>query len=150
MSSLRLDSVSAIFKLVLRRQFFHPISESASDSGKDTKTIKRSRIQEEPHEVTKDEDQSTIAPDKNSEQVLCPICNTEFKDLDNRLINEHIDGCLNMSLVRNEMKASGTAAYESGSVSHDPLSIRTRRKDNQTQSVSSKSLRDYFGTGNHA
>lgn len=111
---------------------------------------KRSRIEEEPLEVTKAEDQSTIASDKSSEQVLCPICNTEFKDLDNRLINEHIDGCLNMSLVRNEMKASGTAANDSGSVSNESLSTRTRRKDNQTRTASSKSLRDYFGSGNHA
>ena len=150
MSSLRPDLVNAILKLDFRRQFFHPISESASDSGQDTHTTKRSRIEEEPPEVAKAEDQSTIAPDKSSEQVLCPICNTEFKDLDNRLINEHIDGCLNMSLVRNEMKASGTAANDSGSVSHESLSTRTRRKDNQTQTASSKSLRDYFGSGNHA
>ncbi|KAI9286914.1 hypothetical protein BC943DRAFT_275658 [Umbelopsis sp. AD052] len=89
---------------------------------------------------------STPEPDKSSEQVLCPICNTQFKDLDNRLINEHIDGCLNMSLVRNEMKVSGIAPHDNGSAAHESPSIRSRT---DAQGASSKSLRDYFGSSNH-
>ncbi|KAI8576550.1 hypothetical protein K450DRAFT_256161 [Umbelopsis ramanniana AG] len=89
---------------------------------------------------------STLETDRSSEQVLCPICNTQFENLDNRMINEHIDSCLNMSLVRNEMKVSGIAPNDNGSASHESPSIQSR-KDNQA--ASSKSLRDYFGSSNH-
>ncbi|KAH8556279.1 hypothetical protein BGW37DRAFT_6820 [Umbelopsis sp. PMI_123] len=129
------------------KRFFHPISDSVSKDGEETYPSKRIRIEEEPP-VPQIEDLSNLKDDKSAELALCPICNTQFQNLDNRLINEHIDSCLNMSLVRNEMQMTDVTPYSNSSGSHTSPATRLR-KDNHTQLSSSKSLRDYFDSSNH-
>lgn len=72
------------------------------------------------------------------QSVLCPICQTKLNALDNQLVNEHIDNCLNMPLVQHEME------YQSHNTNNNQRGASTGKAGLQ----SSKSLKDYFASGN--
>lgn len=92
-----------------------------------------------------DEPEPNGGVDLNS--VLCPICNKKIPDLDNRSLNEHIDSCLNMSLVNDELRQSGQSVTTMPE-SADATPSRTKKDDNRYLISSSKSLRDYFASSN--
>lgn len=128
-------------------QFFHRVNETSSESSHEEPPAKQPKTDESTDATVQ---QYEPVQDSPSKDVVCPICNKALQSSDNTHINQHIDSCLNMSLVNDELGRSiPSAMLQSTKKSdHTNSTYAKSNKDSGHQLTSSKSLRDYFASSN--
>jgi hypothetical protein len=128
-------------------QFFHRVNETTSESSHEEPPAKQPKTDENTDATVQ---QCEPVQDSPSKDVVCPICNKALQRSDNTHINQHIDSCLNMSLVNDELGRSIPSAMlqSTNKSDHTNSTYAKSNKDSGHQLTSSKSLRDYFASSN--